>query len=141
MEHAARRTLVGPLDDTVPVAHRPLMFWFFIACWTVIHLQFEYRFWLGDSSDIFRKYAALTPEGQLEAAKHIYYTKATWMFAFVWLQIAGLRLTSAMSWAFLFYALQLLYFFPITLYAMLNLGLALACIAEDIRLRRAGVWS
>lgn len=117
--------------------HRPYMFWLFLVSWTVVHLIFEYKFWLGAGTDVFGKYAAASAsKDDLLIGKHVYYTKATWMFLFVWLQVLGLSLRSATAWSFLVYSVELVLFFPLRIYSILNVLLALGCAVEDVILRR-----
>ncbi len=118
-------------------AGRPYMFWLFLISWTLVHLNFEYRFWLGPGADVFSKYAAATgPDQALAIGKQVYFTKATWMFALVWFQVLGLSLRSAVGWSFLLYSVELLLFFPFRIYSLLNLLLAIGCVGEDVILRR-----
>jgi fatty acid desaturase len=102
-------------------AGNPHMFWLFLISWSAVHLGFEWEFWLGGGAGVFGKYQD---------------TKATWMFALVWLQVLGLPLRSAVAWSFLVYGIQLLLFFPVQIYSVLNVLLALGCVGEDLILRR-----
>lgn len=118
------------------VRRRP-MFVLFLVAWTAVHAGFEYNFWVRGEATVFTKYAAA--EGApalLELAEKVYYTKATWMFAFVWLLVLRVPLTTAMAWSFLLYSAQLLLFFPFRVYSALNLALAVGMVAEVFIRRR-----
>ena len=107
------------------------MFWLFVACYTVVHLNFEATFWLTDGWGIFGKYAAAeTPVDRLLVAERVYFTKATWMFVLVWLQCLRVAFPTALAWSFLLYSVELLLFFPLRIYSVLNLVLAAAMVAE-----------
>lgn len=112
------------------------MFVLFLVSWTVVHLGFEYNFWVHDDARIFTKYAAASDDGLVDLGRRVYYTKATWMFAFVWLQVLRLPLTSAMAWSFLVYSVELLLFFPFRIYSALNVALAAGMVIEDLIRRR-----
>lgn len=118
-------------------AGRPYLFWLFLLSWSAVHLRFEYEFWLGGGAAVFGKYqSASDPADALRIGRTVYYTKATWMFALVWLQVLGLPLRTAVAWSFLLYGIELLLFFPAHAYAVLNLLLAVGCVIEDGILRR-----
>lgn len=118
-----------------PLRKRP-MFLLFLASWTVVHLGFEYNFWVRGDASISTKYAAPGDDGLIDLGRRVYYTKATWMFAFVWLQVLRLPLTSAMAWSFLLYSVELLLFFPFRVYSALNVALAVGMVVEDLIRRR-----
>ena len=105
----------------------------FIICYFLIHLNFQYNFWLTEDRDIFGKYEVA---GELfeeaEIAKDVYFTKATWMIALVLLMVIGMPFRSAIAYSFMFYSLQLIIFFPIRTYTILNLLLAVGLVIEDI---------
>ena len=105
----------------------------FIFCYFVIHLNFQYNYWLTEDRDIFGKYEVA---GELfeeaEIAKDVYFTKATWMIALVLLMVMGMPFRSAIAYSFMLYSLQLLVLFPIRTYTILNLLLAVGCVTEDI---------
>jgi hypothetical protein len=118
-------------------AGNPHMFWLFLISWSAVHLGFEWEFWLGGGAGVFGKYQVTDdPTELVTIAQKVYYTKATWMFALVWLQVLGLPLRSAVAWSFLVYGIQLLLFFPVQIYSVLNVLLALGCVGEDLILRR-----
>ncbi len=106
----------------------------FIICYTVIHINFEYNFWV--TGDIFSKYAraggVLT---ELEIAKLVYFTKATWMFILVWMMVLGMPFRAAIAYSFFIYSIELIVLFPIDIYAILNLLLAVGCVIEDVIIR------
>ncbi len=115
--------------------NRP-MFWLFLVSWTIVHLNFEYSFWLRGDAAVFTKYAAPGPDGLVPLAENVYFTKATWMFVFVWLQVLRFSLPSAMAWSFLLYSIELLLLFPFRIYSGLNLLLAVGMVIEDLVRRR-----
>ena len=106
----------------------------FIICYTIIHINFEYNFWV--TGDIFSKYAVaggvLT---ELEIAKMVYFTKATWMFILIWMMVVGMSFRSAIAYSFMIYSIELIVLFPIYIYAILNLLLAVGCVIEDVIVR------
>lgn len=112
------------------------MFVLFLVSWTVVHLGFEYNFWVRGDATIFTKYAASDADGLVSLAEKVYYTKATWMFAFVWLQVLRLPLSTAMAWSFLLYSVELLLLFPFRIYSGLNIALAVGMVIEDLIRRR-----
>jgi len=116
------------------------MFWLFLLSWTAVHVGFEHEFWMGAGDGVFGKYQTIDdPVAQLSVAQKVYYTKATWMFILVWLQVFGLPLRSAIAWSFLVYGIELLLFFPVQVYSVLNVLLAVGCVGEDLILRRRSV--
>ncbi len=123
-------------EATRPAADRRV-FWFFVLCYSLVHFNFEYTFWFTDGWGIFGKYAAASdPAQRLLIAQRVYFTKATWMIVFFWLQCLGFSLPRAMAYSFLLYSVELLLFFPPRIYSFLNLLLAVAMVVED---RRTGV--
>jgi len=106
----------------------------FIICYTVIHINFEYNFWV--TGDIFNKYAVADNNlSEIEIAKIVYFTKATWMFALVWLMTLGLNFSSAIAYSFMLYSIELIILLPFGIYTVLNLLLAIGCVTEDIIIR------
>lgn len=118
-----------------PLRKRP-MFVLFLLSWTVVHLGFQYNFWIRGDASIFTKYAAAGGDGLIGLAEKVYFTKATWMFAFVWLQVFRLPLTTAMAYSFLLYSVELLVLFPFRVYSGLNVALAVGMVIEDLIRRR-----
>lgn len=106
----------------------------FVICYTVIHINFEYNFWI--TGDIFGKYAqaggSLT---EIEIAKRVYFTKATWMVALVWLMVVGMSFRSAIAYSYMLYGIELMVLLPIGVYTFLNLLLAIGCVIEDVIVR------
>ena len=106
----------------------------FVICYTVIHINFEYNFWV--TGDIFGKYAqaggSLT---EIEIAKRVYFTKATWMVALVWLMVVGMSFRSAIAYSYMLYSIELMVLLPIGVYTFLNLLLAIGCVIEDVIVR------
>ena len=106
----------------------------FIICYTVIHINFEYNFWV--TGDIFNKYAVADNNlSEIEIAKIVYFTKATWMFALVWLMTLGLNFSSAIAYSFMLYSIELIILLPFGIYTVLNLLPAIGCVTEDIIIR------
>jgi len=125
---------------TERLRREPLMFWLFVVCWTVVHLKFEWNFWLTDARDVFGKYEpAASPAETLAVAKEVYYTKATWMFALVWMVVLGMRFRAAVAWSFALYCVELLLFFPIRVYTVLNALLATGMVIELFVRKRLGL--
>jgi len=118
-----------------PLSQRP-MFVVFLVSWTLVHLGFEYNFWVRGDATIFTKYASAEANALVPLAEKVYFTKATWMFAFVWLQVLRVPMTSAMAWSFLLYSVELLLFFPFRVYSGLNVALAAGMVIEDLIRRR-----
>ncbi|MCB9751914.1 MAG: hypothetical protein H6713_18220 [Myxococcales bacterium] len=109
----------------------------FLTSYTIVHLKFELDYWTTDHLQFFAKYAlADSAEEAFFVAKKVYYTKATWMIALVWMQAAGLRFREALSCSFVLYALELALLFPLRLYTGLNMLLALGFAAESLAARR-----
>ena len=114
------------------VLGRHLMFWLFIACYTLIHINFEHQYWLTDDRDIFGKYEfAAEQADKLKVAKEVYFTKATWMFALVLMAALGLNFRTAMAFSFSLYSVELMLLFPFRAYTFLNLLLALGMLIEQ----------
>ncbi len=106
----------------------------FIICYTIIHIIFEYKFWV--TGAIFEKYAiADSSLTELDIAKIVYFTKATWMFAMVWMLVLGMKFRPAIAYSFLLYSIELIIFLPFGIYTVLNLLLASGCVIEDIIIR------
>ena len=105
----------------------------FIICYFLIHLNFQYNFWLTEDRDIFGKYeVAGEIFEEADIAKDVYFTKATWMIALVLLMVIGMPFRSAIAYSFMLYSLELMVLFPIRTYTFLNILLALGLVIEDI---------
>ena len=103
----------------------------FIICYTIIHINFEYNFWV--TGDIFSKYAVANGSlSEIEIAKIVYFTKATWMITLVWMMVVGLKFRSAIAYSFMLYSIELIILLPFGIYTALNLLLAIGCVTEDI---------
>jgi hypothetical protein len=101
------------------------MYGLFLLCYTVIHIKFEWNFWTQDDFAIFAKYAqGDSPAAHLAVAKAVYFSKATWMILLVWLCALKITFRRALAISFLYYAVALLFLFPINVYNGLNLLLA-----------------
>jgi len=101
------------------------MYGLFLLCYTVIHIKFEWNFWMLDDFAIFAKYAqGDSPAVHLAVAKAVYFSKATWMILLVWLCALKIPFRRALAISFLYYAVALLFLFPINIYNALNLLLA-----------------
>ncbi len=108
------------------------MFWLFIVCYTVIHINFEYHYWLTNDRDIFSKYEVAEEQvDKMEVAKEVYFTKATWMFALVLMVALGLNFRTAMAFSFAIYSVELMFLFSLRTYTFLNLFLALGLLIEQ----------
>lgn len=105
----------------------------FLLCYFIIHVNFEYQYWLTEDRDIFGKYEVVGERfDEVEVAKDVYFTKATWMFALVLLMALGMPFRSALAYSFMLYSVELMLLFPIRTYAVLNLLLAAGMVAEDV---------
>lgn len=107
-----------------------ITFWIFLISWTITHALFEFRFF--KDKRVFDKYE---DSNDPNIPAKVYYTKAIWMFSFVWLQVLGLGLQVAMGWSFLLYSIVLLLFFPIKRYHILNFTLASAIVLQSLFIR------
>jgi len=106
----------------------------FVICYTIIHINFELNYWV--TGDIFGKYAVAGGLAEeLVIAKKVYFTKATLMFALVWMMVVDMSFRSAISYSYLIYGIELMVLLPIGLYTFLNLLLAVGCVIEDIIVR------
>lgn len=108
------------------------MFVVFVVSYTAVHLVFEYNFWFTDGELIFGKYAVTTGGDALAIAERVYFAKATWMFALVWLLVLRFSVRAAITYSFLLYAVELLVLFPIRPYSILNAALAAGLLIELI---------
>ena len=105
----------------------------FILCFILIHVNFEYTYWVTDDRDIFGKYeSAVECLHKVDVAKDVYFTKATWMFALIVMMALGISFRSAIAYSFMLYSMELMLLFPIQLYTVLNLLLAVGCVLEDV---------
>lgn len=113
------------------------MYGLFLLCYTVIHLKFEWNFWTGDDFAIFAKYAqGDSPAAHLAVAKLVYFSKATWMILLVWLCALKIPFRRALAISFVYYAVALMFLFPVNVYTALNLLLAAGFGFEEWRLSR-----
>jgi len=104
-----------------------------ILCYILIHVNFEYTYWMTVDRDIFGKYEnAVDCLHELDVAKDVYFAKATWMFVLIVMMALGISFRSAIAYSFMLYSLELMLLFPIRLYTVLNLLLAVGCVLEDI---------
>jgi hypothetical protein len=106
------------------------IFALFIASYTVVHLIFEYNFWFTSGDAIFGKYAEAGHGNALLVAQKVYFTKATWMFALVWLLVLRVPLRAAITYSFFLYSVELLLLFETRTYLVLNLLLSLGMLVE-----------
>ncbi len=111
-------------------ARRYPIFALFLLSYTATHLLFEYSFWFADGEAIFGKYAEASDSDAMQIAQRVYFAKATWMFALVWLLVLRFPLRAATTYSFLLYALELLFLFEPRLYLFLNLLLAVGLLIE-----------
>ena len=111
------------------------MYGLFLLCYTAIHLRFEWNFWTQDDFAIFAKYAqGDSPAAHLAVAKLVYFSKATWMILLVWLCALRVPFRRALAISFAYYAVALLFLFPVNTYNALNLLLAAGFAFEEWRL-------
>lgn len=105
------------------------MFSVLLCAIALVHLDLEYRIWIAKQEDIFSKYhnATLPP---LTAAKWAYLAKALWLITLIFLQVGGLEFRSALVWSFTLYAVLIQVLLPFKVYNLLNLLLAIACLAD-----------
>jgi hypothetical protein len=109
------------------------MFFLFLLAYSLVHGMFELNFWSSGGVTVFDKYAAVADAAlAMEMAERVYYAKATWFFALVILQACGLRFYTALAVSFALYSVELLLFFPIQIYSVLNLLLAVGMVVEII---------
>ncbi len=94
-----------------------------------VHLHLEYRIWITREEDVFAKYrnASMPP---LTAAKWAYLCKAVWLIELIGLQYFGVAFREAVIFSFATYAVLIQVLLPFKVYNLLNLVLALACLAE-----------
>lgn len=105
----------------------------FILCFILIHLNFEYTYWVTDGRDIFGKYeSAVECLHEVDVAKDVYFAKATWMFSLIVMMALGVSFRSAIAYSFMLYGMLLMLLFPIQLYIILNMPLAAGCVLEDV---------
>lgn len=116
------------------------MFFLFLVSYVIVHLHFEYNFWSATGAIIFDKYAAASADqSAIAIAEQVYYAKAGWCFILIVLQAAGVRFYTALALSFFLYGLVLLFFFPVRIYALLNLLLAVGMLVEVVvRYRELG---
>ncbi len=113
------------------------MYGLFLVCYTVVHLKFEWNFWTGDDFAVFAKYArGDSPAAHLAVARLVYFSKATWMIVLVWLCAVRIPFRRALAISFVYYAVALMFLFPVNLYTALNLLLAAGFGLEEWRLSR-----
>lgn len=105
------------------------MFEVLLVVIVAVHLDLEYRIWIARREDVFVKYrdATMAP---LTAAKWAYLAKAVWLLALILLQYFGVEFRSALVFSFALYAVLLQALLPFKIYNLLNLVLAIACLAE-----------
>ncbi len=105
------------------------MFYVLLAAIAFVHLEFEYRVWIRREDDIFRKYHDdSTPP--LAAAKWAYFCKASWLVVLIFLQVAGIDFKPALVFSFAAYAVLIQILLPFRFYNLMNLILAIGCLAE-----------
>jgi hypothetical protein len=116
----------GTVKKDQPIMREFLsLYGLFLLCYTVIHLKFEWNFWMGDDFAVFAKYAqGDSPAAHLAVAKLVYFSKASWMILLVWLCAFKITFRRALAISFLYYAIALMFLFTINVYTALNLLLA-----------------
>lgn len=111
------------------------MYGLFMLCYTLIHVRFEWNFWTQDDFAVFAKYAlGDSAVAHLAVAKLVYFSKATWMIVLVWLCALKIPFRRALAISFLYYAIALLFLFPLNVYNVLNLLLAAGFAFQEWRL-------
>jgi hypothetical protein len=111
-------------------AKRYPIFTLFIVSYSVVHLVFEFNFWFPTGELVLGKYAVPSDGNALLIAQRVYFAKATWMFVFIWLLLWRLPLRAALTYSFLLYSVELLVFFELRPYLILNLLLAAGLLLE-----------
>ena len=105
------------------------MFEILLIVIVLVHLQLEWRIWIGREEDVFAKYRNDTMP-PLTASKWAYLCKAVWLIGLILLQYFGVEFREAVIFSFTVYALLIQILLPFKVYNLLNLVLALACIGE-----------
>ena len=105
------------------------MFEILLIVIVLVHLQLEWRIWIGREEDVFAKYRNDTMP-PLTAAKWAYLCKAVWLIGLILLQYFGVEFREAVIFSFTVYALLIQILLPFKVYNLLNLVLALACLGE-----------
>lgn len=105
------------------------MFYVLLVAIALVHLEFEYRVWVRREEDVFQKYRD-DSISSLSAAKWAYYCKAFWLVLVVFLQVGGIDFKPALIISFSVYAGLIQILLPFRIYNILNLALALGCLAE-----------
>jgi hypothetical protein len=115
------------------------MYGLFLLCYTVIHLKFEWNFWMENDFAVFAKYAqGDSAAAHLAVAKSVYFSKATWMILLVWLCALKISFRQALAISFMYYAIALLFLFPVNVYNALNLLLAFGFMLQEVLMIRSG---
>ncbi len=121
-----------PADSHSPRRRWLSFYGLFLLCYTLVHLKFEWNFWMEDDIAIFSKYAVGDdPARWLGVAKKVYFTKATWMIVLVWLCVARTPFPRALAYSFALYSVELLLLFPFNVYTVLNVLLATGFVLEQ----------
>ena len=108
------------------------MYGLFLLCYTLIHLKFEWNFWMENDFAVFAKYAqGESAAAHLAVAKSVYFSKATWMILLVWLCALKISFRQALAISFMYYAIALLFLFPVNVYNALNLLLAFGFLLQE----------
>ena len=125
-------------DSTVDSTAKPRPWWLsfyglFLLCYTIVHLKFEWNFWMEDDAAIFSKYATGDdPAAWMAVAKAVYFTKATWMIVLVWLCALRVPFPRALAFSYFLYGIELMLLFPFNIYNVLNLLLAIGFLLEQL---------
>ena len=109
------------------------MYGLFLLCYTLIHLKFEWNFWMENDFAVFAKYAqGESAAAHLAVAKSVYFSKASWMILLVWLCALKISFRQALAISFMYYAIALLFLFPVNVYNALNLLLASGFVIQEV---------
>lgn len=113
------------------------LFDIFIVSYFIVHLHLIYRMFIRCDESVFDKYEKSmksTRMKRITIANRVYYTKASWMIMLVLLLYLKVPFRSAMVYTFFMYSVELMLFFPINSYILLNITLSISCLVEHFYL-------
>ena len=115
------------------------LFDIFIISYSIVHLNLIYRMFIRGDESVFEKYeqSVKTKDKkmkQITIANRVYYSKASWMIMLVLLLYLNIPFRSAMVYTFVIYSVELMLFFPMNSYIILNIALSLSCLMEHLYL-------
>jgi hypothetical protein len=111
------------------------LFDFLILGYVLVHLHFEYRLWLRPDGDLLARYAR-PGRPALRTANLAYWAKALWLVLLVVMQYGGCPFREAFVISFLLYAVIVQILTPLGPFAVIQILIGLACLAEQIWFRR-----